>query len=232
MIKKLGSTFAPAGAALVALLLLVPIGAHADPGGSGPQQSTNPLAVSRGNVAGFGGFVSGLGEGLESGPTFGASGTFYFTRNVGVEAGFQRHSLDLVGNGVNRLSGGTLDSSIAVFGIAARFPAGERVAPYVVGGIAYFSNSFEIAPSVADSLGDFNFVATESVDNALGFQVGGGIDVALGQRVAVFGEGRYLGTTADTVAELRDLVSDTAGQVMGEQDLGRFQAVAGVRILF
>lgn len=232
MIKNLSNVFALAGVALVALLLLVPVAAHADPGGPGPQQSTNPLADSRGNVAGFGGFVSGLGAGLEGGPTFGASGTFYFTRNLGVEAGFQRHSLDVVGNDGNELSGGTLDSGIAVFGIAARFPAGSRAAPYLVAGVAFFSNSFDIDPSVTAGLSDFNFTASETVDDVVGFQVGGGIDFAVAQRIALFGEARYLGATGDTVAELTDNASGTSGQVAGEQDLGRFQAVAGVRILF
>lgn len=231
-LRDLGSTLVVTALLAMAILLVTPTGAQADPGGGPPQQASNPLGASRGNVAGFGGYVSGMGDGLESGASFGASVAFYFTRNLGVEAGFQRHSLDADGITTNRLSGGTLDSSIAVFGIAARFPAGERVAPYVVGGIAYFSNSFEIDPSVADPLGDFNLVATESVDNVLGFQAGGGIDIALGQRIAVFGEGRYVAANADTIAELMDTISGTSAQVFGEQDLGRFQAVAGVRILF
>jgi len=201
-------------------------------GGATIQQTGNPLAVSRGNVAGFGGYVSGIGDGLETGPSFGASVAFYFSRNLGIEAGVQRHSLDVTGTAANLLSGGTLDSTIATVGVAVRFPAGDRVAPYVVGGIAYFSNNFDIDSGLAADLGAFNFAASESVDDVLGFQVGGGIDIALGRHFAVFGEARYLGATADTTAGLRDTVSGVTAEVAGEQDLGRFVAGGGVRILF
>jgi opacity protein-like surface antigen len=207
-------------------------GASADPVAPPPQQADNPLGVSPGNVSGFGGYVSGIGDGIESGPSFGASVAFYFTRNLGIEAGVQRHSLDVTATAANLLSGGTLDSTIATFGMAVRFPAGARAAPYVMGGIAYFSNSFDIDPGLAMGLGAFNFAAAESVDDVLGFQVGGGIDVALGRRIAVFGEARYLGATADTTAGLRDTITGLSAELAGEQDLGRFQAVAGVRVLF
>lgn len=217
------------GGASLALAILLTTPALAEPA----PQDQGAIVLSRGNVAGFGGFVSGIGEGLDSGPAFGASGAFFFTRNIGVEVGVQVQSLDFSGTSENELSGGTLDSTIVIAGVSARFPVGERASPYIAGGIAFFSTSYEIDSATLNSLADFNFLPIESVDSTVGFQFGGGVDVAVGRHIAVFGDLRFLTGTADTSAALRDTVSDiTSFQEIGEQDLDRISLTAGVRVLF
>jgi len=116
--------------------------------------------------------------------------------------------------------------------MVARFPVGERVTPYVVGGIAYFSNSYEIDPSVGTSLGPFNFELSESVENVLGYQVGGGIDVSVASHIAIFGDVRYLSGTVNTTAQVREIASGISIDFSGEQDLARLSVAAGVRVLF
>ena len=104
--------------------------------------------------------------------------------------------------------------------------------PYVAAGVAYFSNNYRFDASVSDRLAALNFQATEEIDSALGFNVGGGADVVLARRFHVFGEVRYLDAKSDTRAELRDTISGTTAEVGGNQDLNAFEIRAGVRFVF
>lgn len=200
-----------------------------------PPQASEPrltLEKTRGWVGAFGGTSTADADGLEGGALFGGGGAFYFTRNFGIEVGVARHGRDAVGTPENALSGGSLDSTIVTGGVLVRFPVSPRVSPYLVGGVAYFSNSLEVDPAVAGELAALNFRLTEGLENKLGFQVGGGLDFLLASRFALFGEVRYLAASADTSTELADTVSGTAAQDGGSQDLNSFQIRAGVRVVF
>lgn len=222
---------------LALLALLAPAWASASEASQEepPPQASEPrlrLEKTRGWVGLFGGTSMADADGLESGALFGGGGAFYFTRNFGVEVGVARQSRDAVGTPENALSGGSLDSTVVTGGVLVRFPVSPRVAPYLVGGVAYFSNNFEVDPAVVSELAALNFRVTEGLENKLGFQVGGGLDFLLASRFALFGEVRYLGASAETKVELADTVSGTAAQDGGSQDLNSFQIRAGVRVVF
>jgi hypothetical protein len=192
------------------------------------------LGASRGAVGGFVGFSTAGAEGLENGFLIGGNAAFFFLERFGIEAGVHRRSTDLAQTPSNALSGGSLDSTIATGGVVIRFPVSARVVPYVAGGVAYFSNRFEIDPSLSGRLAALNFEVTEEVESALGFNIGGGADVLVARRFVLFGEVRYLGaaSASDTRAELRDTISGTAAEVGGSQDLNALEIRVGVRFVF
>lgn len=209
------------------LILFLPVDAVL----ASPQEQD--IQETRGAVSGFGGFAVGQGDGLDNGPTFGGSGRVFFTRNIGVEGLVQYDSLDLDGNTSNDLSGGTIDTVSVTGGIVARFPASPKVAPYVTGGVTFFSTSFEVSPAVVSELGNFNFVPEEDIDSTVGFSLGGGVDALLTRKLGIFGDVRFTGGTADTTVRLRDTVSGTTSDALtGEQELNRVTVVAGLRVFF
>jgi opacity protein-like surface antigen len=196
-----------------------------------PASASTPEGV-RGSIGVFGGISTAGADGLEGGSVFGGNAAFFFTKRLGLEAGVHRRSQDVVATSSNELSGGSLDSTIVTGGLVLRFPVGARVALYVVGGVAYFSNKFEVDPAVTSTLGSLNFRVSEEVKSVVGFQAGGGVDFLVARRFAVFAEARYLGGSADTRAELTDTVADVTAEVTGSQDLNALELRAGVRFVF
>jgi len=190
------------------------------------------IASKRAWIGVFGGVSTANADGLEGGAVFGGGGAFYFTRNLGLELAVERQSQDVVGTSTNGLSGGSLDSTVFTGSVLVRFPVSSRVAPYLLGGVAYYSSSFEVDPAVVSKLSAQNFRLTEDLDSKLGFSVGGGLDVLFASRLALFGELRYLAASADTQVELADTVSGTAAQDSGSQDLNGLEIRAGIRVVF
>jgi opacity protein-like surface antigen len=186
----------------------------------------------RGWVGGFAGFSTGGAADLENGFLIGGNAAFFFLDQVGIEAGVHRRSTDVAPMPSSALSEGSLDSTIVTGGVVVRFPVSARVVPYVEGGAAYFSNSFEIDASLSGRLAALNFEATEEVESAIGFNVGGGVDVLVSRRLVVFGEVRYLDAASDTRAELRDTITGTTAVAGGSQDLKAVEILVGVRYVF
>jgi opacity protein-like surface antigen len=218
------------------LLVLTPYGLWASESGQGtpdaqPAASGRTLQRVRAEAGLFGGFSSGGADGLESGSVFGASASFFFTRRLGLEAAVRRRSLDVAPTPSNQLSGGSLDSTVVTGALVLRFPA-ERVAPYVLAGVAYFSNTFEVDAAVSSRLAGSNFQATEELKSTVGFNVGAGAEVLVAGPLALFGEARYLVGSVDTRAELADTISGTTAEVAGSQDLNGLEIRGGVRLVF
>jgi opacity protein-like surface antigen len=206
------------GALLLMLSLLAPSRVFASEG-------------ARGSVGLYGGFSTAGADGLNNGALFGGSASFFFTERLGVEAGVRRQSLDVVATPSNALSGGSLDSTVITGSLVFRFP-GRRVAPYVVAGVAHYSNRFEVASAVSSQLEALNFRVTEEVEGGVGFNVGAGADWRVANRLALFGEVRYLAGSTDTRAELADTISGTAAEAAGSQDLNGLEIRGGVRFVF
>ena len=186
----------------------------------------------RGQVGLFGGFATAGADGLKNGALFGGSAVYFFTRRLGIEVGVHRRSLDVVETPSNQLSGGSLDATVLTGDLVFRFPAGARVAPYLMAGVAYFSNTFDVASAVNDRLAALNFQATEEVKSGLGFNVGAGADFLVARRVSLFAEARYIGGSTDTRAELTDTISGVTAEATGSQDLNGFEIRGGLRFAF
>ncbi len=187
--------------------------------------------LPRGNVSGFASFAASVSDGLDRGNGFGGSASFFFSRLLGVEGGWRRQSFDLIGNDTNSLSGGELDADVITANLVTRIASG-RVQPYVSGGLAFFVNNYAIDSTLLADLEAFGFTAAESIDNAVGFNVGAGVDIQASARIGVFVEGRFFAATADTLASLTDNVTQITGDAPGEQEMNVFAVTGGVRIFF
>ena len=197
-----------------------------------PTAQAGAFEPARGWIELFGGASTANAEGLEGGAVFGGGAAFYLHRNIGFEVGVQRTSQDAVETPSNRLSGGSADSTIITGSVLLRLPSRSRVTPYLLAGVAYFSNSLEVDPAVRDALADVNFSLTEDLENKLGFNVGAGLDIRIAPRFAVFGEGRYFFASTDTSARLTDTISGTTAEDRGSQDLNGLDLRGGIRIVF
>ncbi|HSF16245.1 MAG TPA: hypothetical protein VLK65_11900 [Vicinamibacteria bacterium] len=97
---------------------------------------------------------------------------------------------------------GTLEETTLSFNLATRFGTGRVVSGSVSGGLSYFRFHVEAERIGAHAawLGGHAVLFSElhemtystSVTDALGFNVGGQLDVGLGSHVAVFADGRFL----------------------------------------
>ena len=208
---------------------LIASGAQEPAGGAEVRPTLEDI---RGQAGLFGGFVTAGADGLESGALFGGNATFFFTKRLGIDIGVHRRSLDVAATPANQLSAGSLDSTVVTGSLVVRFPAGARFGPYLLGGVAYFSNSFDIASAVNDQLAALNFQATEEIENGLGFNVGAGAEFLVARRLSLFAEGRYIGGSRETRAELTDTISGVTGEATGSQDLNGFELRGGLRFAF
>jgi len=188
-------------------------------------------ALPRGNISGFGVFTVNASDGLDRGYGFGASGTVFFSRLLGVEGGYRRQTFDVAGTDTNAVSGGELAANVITVNVVARFAAGS-VQPYVTGGVAFVSSDYTIDPVLAQQLAEFNFTANESFDSTVGFNIGGGVDFQVSRSIGFFAEGRFLAATADTTAGLVDDISGVEASTTGSQDINVFSIAGGIRILF
>jgi len=207
--------------ALVLVLLGAPALANA--------QDTAELP--RGNISGFGSFATATGDGLEGGVGFGFSGAYFFTDMVGVEGGFRRQSFDLEGNSTNLLLGGDLNTNVITANVVARFGSG-KAQPYVTGGVAFYSNGYTTDAAAGQDLAAFNFTVDESIENTVGFNVGGGVDFQASRRIGIFVEGRFFAASADTSGGLIDDITEITAATVGTQDLNSFTISGGIRIYF
>ena len=209
----------------ISAVLLVFLGVAAV---AGAQTAAEP---PRGNVSGFGSFALSASSGLERGHGGGISGAYFFSRAIGVEGGFSFRTFDVAAGNGNELSGGELSVNTVSVNVIGRFEAGS-VRPYISGGVAFLMNDYSIDATLAAQLAQFNFTSSESVENTVGFNFGGGIDFQFSDRIGAFVEGRYTIAKADTAGGLTDQFTGISASSTGEQDLNAFTFNGGIRIFF
>lgn len=197
----------------------------------GPAATASAQENRVGNISGFGVFTPSVPEGLDGGQGFGVSAAWLLTPSIGVEGGIRRQNFDVVATDDNALAGGELHTNLITLNVVARIGSGT-ITPYVTGGLAFLLNDYATDPTLAAQLQQFNFSSTESIDSAVGVNVGGGVDIRAAASVAVFAEGRFVAATADTAGGLRDELTGTTAASTGEQSFNAFSISAGVRILF
>jgi len=237
----------------LALLLALPANAHPtadEPSGAADEPSNakaiqwsppaardTGLYVERGNVGGFLGYPFTLDTELAAdGFVFGASGSYLFLPFLGVEVAGTRQNLDflpaLVLEGEPSLSRGTIESFVISASALFRAPVSSKVAIYGTVGVAYFINDFKTDSTTAGELAEFAFLAGDSVENALGFNFSGGVNILLYRSFGVFTEVRYLRATADTTAMITDEVTQISAQFPSTQRLQSIVWSGGVRFYF
>ena len=187
------------------------------------------IKLPKGNISGFGTFAASKSDGLDGGQGFGISGAYFFTDVLGVEGSFRRHQFDVEPTSSNNLAGGDLGANVISINLMARLASGS-VQPYATGGVAFYLNDYSTTGT--DDLAQFNFTANESVENAVGINIGGGVDFVATQRIGFFVEVRASIATADTAGGLTDDFTGISSESAGEQQLNVVSVNGGIRIFF
>lgn len=139
------------------------------------QAPTTPLSIEiRGGAAlPMGDLSEDNGDATaETGYTFGLNANFQATPVIGIYAGWSRSSY-----GIEDVEDVSIRDQGFSGGIKASFAGSMPVTPFLKGGVLFHELSI--------SGDDGETEAEISSDNALGFEIGGGVAIPLGQRVSV-----------------------------------------------
>jgi len=204
---------------------------------SPPAARNTGLYLERGNVGGFVGYPFTLNDELGAdGVVFGASGSYLFWPFFGIEVAGTRQNLDFLPQNVvdtmPPLSRGTIESFVISASALFRAPVSSIVSIYGTAGMAYFINDFKADSAEADDLAEFGFLVGDSVENALGLNLSGGVNVLVWRSFGLFTELRYLVATADTMAIITDEVTQISAQFPSTQKLQSIIWSGGVRFYF
>lgn len=202
-----------------------------------PVQRSTGLQIARGNGgASFGYGYSSANELKTDGITFGLSGAYYFNRFVGVEAAATRQKWEFLPDEVlfdtPPLSAGQVKSWVLSVSGLVRYPVGRQAAVYATGGLAYFINDYAVDSSTANELSALGFQVLDRMDNALGFNVAGGVNILAFRSFGFYTEVRYLWAEADTIAEISEPVTGTSSSFTSTQSLKILAWTGGVRLYF
>jgi hypothetical protein len=202
-----------------------------------PASRDTGLYLERGNVGGFVGYPFTVDDELEfDSVAFGISGSYLFLPFFGVEVAGTWQSLEFLPEGVSGsmppLSSGKIDSFVFSASALFRAVAGAKAALYGTVGMAYFVNDFKADPSSAEDLAEFGFRVGDSIENALGFNVSGGVNVLIWRSFGVFTEVRYMRATADTTAMVTDEVTQISAAYPSTQKLQSIIWSGGFRLYF
>jgi hypothetical protein len=202
-----------------------------------PASSDTGLYLERGNVGGFIGYPFTVDDelGTDRG-AFGLSGSYLFLPYLGLEVAGTWQTLEFLPEGVSGamppLSPGEIDSFVFSASALFRATTGAKAAIYGTVGMAYFVNDFKPDPASAEGLAAFGFGVGDSIENALGLNVSGGVSILIWRSFGVFSEVRYLRATADTTALITDEVTQISASYPSSQKLQSIIWSGGVRFYF
>ncbi len=149
-------------------------------GAAEAQVRPTPLSVEVRGGAAFP--TAGFGDAYQTGVTYGARAIFDVAPGLGVYAGYTQSDFD-VNSGL--VSGNASDRGLNA-GLRAALPVGlPALGPWVHGGVVF--------NELRGQVGGFS----GSSERKLGFEVGGGLELPLGQRVSVTPGATYTATSRD-----------------------------------
>jgi outer membrane protein W/uncharacterized protein YgiM (DUF1202 family) len=144
-----------------------------------PEPAASPeagvLAVRPLSLAFNAGYALPSESAYEGGFVFGGDIAYLVNQNLAVVLGFYRYQSKVEGS-PEGLTTGKLTTLPISLGIQGRYPVGERLVPYAAAGVAYHFNSYKLCQLCQDQWDALGFDVREEVENALGFQVGAGLD--------------------------------------------------------
>lgn len=146
------------------------------------QMRPSPLSVEVRGGAAFP--TASFGDNFETGVSYGARAIFDVAPGLGVYAGYSQSDFDLKSGVVD---GDVSDRGFSA-GLRAALPVGmPALSPWVHGGVVYNELRGQVAGFSGNS------------ERKAGFEVGGGLEFPLGQRVSVTPGATYTSTSRDTV---------------------------------
>ncbi len=185
--------------------------------------------LALGILGGYGIFSnSNFSNSVAVGVTF----TYSFNKNLAVElAGlFLNESNE---SDPATLAQGKLTTMPLQLSLLGRYPLGKKFALTALAGITYFLNSFSLDSALVDNWHDLGFTMTESVNGALGFHCGAGLEYVLKKNLSAALGVRYCLGTAKGEWSIRDDASalETSGTFNG-LDLNTMVFSFGLKYFF
>ncbi len=172
----------------------------APPRGQPAESDPDPDQVEVQGPFSGGGRLWGLGlnggyalpsEGAYGGnPAFGLSLAYYLNSHMALEMSAYRTS-SRVEESLEGLSAGRLTAFPLSISLLGRYPITDRVVPYGTAGAVFHFNSFRVCSRCLETWDALGIDIQERMENALGFQVGGGVDYMLGRALGLNVEVRY-----------------------------------------
>jgi opacity protein-like surface antigen len=136
------------------------------------------------------GFAMPAESNFSNGLKYGGNICLGITRNISIELKGLSFQSNVEGN-PEALSKGKLSVMPIQLSVQARFPISWRFLPYLVGGGGYYMNKFNLDEQITDTWDALGFDLEEKVENAIGYHVGGGIDLFITKNIAINADIRY-----------------------------------------
>ncbi|MCK5059056.1 MAG: porin family protein [Candidatus Aminicenantes bacterium] len=169
---------------------------------------------------------------LDGALTYGINFCYEITKYFALEVSGLRFQSGVTGE-VDSLSDGTLTVMPLQLSLQGRYPVNNQLVPYVSGGIGYYLNSFALDNEVVNNWNAVNFDIEESLEHAIGFHFGAGIDYFIIPNIAVNADFKYCIFKAAGTWTLTDLTGTaTASGDIAEIDLNTVIFTAGVKYFF
>lgn len=163
---------------------------------------------------------SGMTGGLQAGVT---------GKHVGTSLSFLYYSGSSKGGADRMLSEGGFQMTPVMLNVFGRLPIEGVAALRLGGGVSYVHASHELESSLVQALQSMGFGAKEEVDSGLGYQIMGGIDFWLSDRVSVGAEIIYLFFEPRVKATVWSLASGRSASAEADVKLDRIIGLAGIK---
>jgi outer membrane protein W len=162
---------------------------------------------------------------------YGVGLSFDLHKYFAIELSGIRYESSVTGTDVG-LSKGTLAVLPLEVSLKGQFPlSGGRFTPYFDVGVGYFIHQFTLDPQIEANWKDVGFRITEKLDNAVGFHVGAGLEVALNQSLALVIDARFRFAEGNATWTMTDLIGEE--EISGNlEKLDQGSIVLGIGLKF
>lgn len=169
-----------------------------------------------------------------SGLAFGANFYFGITKKIGIEVGLLRFQATTKDNDdIEKISKGKLAVIPMQISLMARFPVGAKIVPYVTGGAGYYLNKFTLDRNLVKTWSDLGLDLNETIDHAVGYHIGAGLDYFFNPRIAIAANVKYCRFTAKGSWTLTDTGTDiVASGKLSNLKLGAIILGIGMKYAF
>ncbi|MBN1273740.1 MAG: outer membrane beta-barrel protein [Candidatus Aminicenantes bacterium] len=172
-----------------------------------------------------------------SGIMFGGNFNFLLMKNLGICIEGLYFAKSEEGNSASLADGGLSKGKTTVIplqlSIQGRFPVSPQLTPYISAGVGYYLNSFSLDSTFESSWNTLGFTIEETVDGALGFHGGAGLDFFLNPSMAVNLDARYIYLKPKGSWTITDQISTTSSSGdIGKINLSSISIGLGFKFFF
>lgn len=178
------------------------------------------------------GYAVPLEKNYEGAIEYGGNMSLGITENIAIEIGGLSFRSNIKGSSEG-LSTGKLSIVPVALYIQIRFPIKNRFVPYIKGGGSYYFVKYNLDNDIINSWNTLGFNIEEKVENAMGINVGAGIDFFIRKNIALNIDMKYYNVNLKGTWKLLDQVTNT--EVSGHIEninLNSFMLGVGLKLYF